>query len=119
VEEYQPHRFKQKEPKKRKIEYDDHDGSENIVDTRASKKIISLGRDLAEEDSKPSQINVSHPNSAFDFNGSFPREQNAEDETYENQEDEEVWEDEDSHVMDVDVNNLPAISVTSDVRNRS
>jgi hypothetical protein len=108
VEEYQPGHFKRKEPKKRKVGHDADDG-ENIVDTRAAKRILSLGRDLEEEDTSSSNRTSSQSHSAFDFSASLPREQDADDE--EEPGAEEAWQDEDSQDMEVDVNTPPAQSV--------
>jgi hypothetical protein len=110
VEEYQPSHFKRQEPKKRKVDHDAADG-ENVVDTRAAKRILSLGRDLEEEDTSSSNQTPSQSNSAFDFDTSLPRDQNA-DEDDEEPEAEEAWQDEDSQDMEVDVN-LPPVKLAS------
>lgn len=112
VEEYQPSQFKQKQPKKRKVSNDGDDG-ENIVDTRAAKRILSLGRDLEEEDTSSSPQTVSLPHPAFDFNSAGPRDQRADDD--EEPENEEAWQDEDSQDMEVDVNGFPAMSPWPDI----
>ena len=112
VEDYQPSRFKQKQPKKRKVD-NDGDDDEIIVDTRAAKRILSLGRDLEEEDTSSSTQTVSHSHSAFDFNSAELRDQPTDDD--EEPENEEAWQDEDFQDMEVDVNSLPAMSPWSDI----
>jgi hypothetical protein len=99
VEEYQPSRFKTKDPKKRKS-YDADDG-EHVVDTRAAKRILSLGRDLEEEEASGSTETTSQPQSAFNFNAAEPRDQPAEDD--EEPDHEEVWQGEDAPDVEADV----------------
>jgi essential nuclear protein 1 len=69
---------------------------ENYVDSRASRNILKIGQELADEEKELQRI--SKPNTAFDFNSRF------EDEDQEaGYEDEEAWGDEDEIVEEVEL----------------
>jgi essential nuclear protein 1 len=82
-------------PSKRKSGKQD-DSEENFVDSRASRKILRIGQELADEEEET--LRIPKPNTAFDFNSRF------EDEDQEaGYEDEEAWGDEDEIVEEVEL----------------
>jgi essential nuclear protein 1 len=82
-------------PSKRKLGKQD-DSEENFVDSRASRKILRIGQELADEEEET--LRIPKPNTAFDFNSRF------EDEDQEaGYEDEEAWGDEDEIVEEVEL----------------
>lgn len=100
VEEYAPsYPFKQKTfHKKRKSRSDGDEGEEQIVDTKASRKILRIGQELAEEDDAQSRKKHESgaPNPAFAFDSRFGGDVESEEEgaTYEEWEDEDEVEEE-------------------------
>lgn len=81
---------------KRKSRHEDED-VENFVDSKASRKILRIGQELAEEDLERQA--VPKHNTAFDFESRFD-EENASEAGYE---DEEAWGDEDEVVEEVEL----------------
>jgi essential nuclear protein 1 len=68
------------------------DAEENFVDSKASRKILRIGQELADEDEAENQ--GQKPNAAFDFGSRFEDG----DEEYEPYEDAEAWGDEEEEV---------------------
>lgn len=86
-------------PSKKKSKNDDGDDDENFVDSKASKKILRIGQELANEDE---QVNEKpQPNAAFDFNSRIGGD--ADDEEAEFGE-EEAWGDEEEEVEEIEMN---------------
>lgn len=82
-------------PSKRKSGNQD-ESEENFVDSRASRNILRIGQELADEEEELQRI--PKPNTAFDFNSRF--EDEDQDAGYE---DEEAWGDEDQIVEEVEL----------------
>jgi essential nuclear protein 1 len=82
-------------PGKRKSRNDDE---EKFVDSKSSRKILKIGRDLAEEDEKDNTVDAS--NAAFGFTSRFGDIEDAEEDAYDQDDDEEVWGDEDDEVVE-------------------
>jgi essential nuclear protein 1 len=103
AEEYVPSNpFKQKAPKRQKRARDEDD-QEHFVDSKASRRILDIGRGLAEEDEQENQI--SRPptaNPAFDFDTRLGEDDDEEEPTAQ-YEDEEAWGDEDEEVEEVEI----------------
>lgn len=59
---------------KRKSKHEDQE--EKFVDSKASRKILRIGQELADEDEESNQ--VTKPNAAFDFNSRFEDEEEEE-----------------------------------------
>ncbi|KAI9709481.1 MAG: snoRNA-binding rRNA-processing protein [Bogoriella megaspora] len=104
AQEYSPTQpLKQKPAKRRKTTSEDTEG-EQYVDSKASRRILQIGKDLAEEDEaetrKPSQSD--QPNPAFSFNSRFG---DNEDYSYkkESDDEEDAWGDEDEEVQEAEV----------------
>lgn len=81
-------------PIKRKLGKDD--GGENYVDSRASRNILRIGRELADEEEEMQK--ASKPNAAFSFESRF--EDEVDEAAYE---DEEAWGDEEEVVEEVEL----------------
>lgn len=82
---------------------DDADEDEHFIDSKASSKILQIGRELAEED-KEAATTTSQRHDAFGFDSRFPPEGGEEDDVYG---DEEAWGDEDEEIEEVEVDVLP------------
>ena len=80
--------------KKRKSKGDDED--EKYVDSRASRKILKTGQDLADEVIEETAVKA--PNAAFAFQSRFANED--EPAQNEQEDDEEAWGDEEEEVID-------------------
>ena len=76
---------------KRKAKRDD-DGRDNYVDSKSSRKILKIGRDLVEEDHEQSRSVL--PNTAFTFESRFGGEDGSEDGRQ--SQDEDAWGDDDA-----------------------
>jgi essential nuclear protein 1 len=102
AQEYSPYQqLKQKAPKKRK-QRDDDDLAENVVDSKASRKIISLGQDLADEDQAERQARyVSGANQAFLSDPRLGLDAEYGDEADDDEYGE--WEDEDNEQLEAEV----------------
>ena len=102
TEDYVPSQnFKQKAAKRRKQSRDEDE--EHYVDSKASKRILQIGRELAEEDEVASQVSRPAPaNPAFDFSARLGEDQSDE-EPAAQYDDDEAWGDEEEVVMDEEV----------------
>lgn len=102
TEEYVPsHPWKQKAAKtKRKRGAEEED---NFVDSKASRKILQIGRELAEEEENENQTQRPAPaNPAFDFAARLAEEESDE-EPRAQYDDEEAWGDEDEEIVEEEV----------------
>lgn len=103
AEDYSPTTaIKQKTPKKRK-QRTEEDGND-FVDTKASRKILSLGQDLADEADRELQAsrgNVANDAFALDSRLNLENQSSEEDET--SYGDEEAWMDDEEEVVDIEV----------------
>ena len=88
-----PLRTKSKKRKARR----DEDAEEGYVDSKSSRKILKIGRELAEED----QIEAKQalPNQAFTFESRFPEEDESDEEPQ--QYDEGSWSDMEGNIEEV------------------
>jgi essential nuclear protein 1 len=107
-EEYSPTApLKQKAGKKRKSTSDE-DGQHGYVDSKASRRILEIGQDLAAEDDAETNARMpiaAAPSTAFDFGSRFPDDDEdgqagAELGEYD---DEEAWGSEDDEVEEIEV----------------
>jgi essential nuclear protein 1 len=83
-------------PSKRKSKHEDQD-EEKFVDSKASRKILKIGQELAEEDQE--DVQVTQPNTAFNFESRFGDDDNADDQ-YDN---EEAWGEEEEEVEEIEL----------------
>lgn len=105
-EEYVPSQsIKQKAPKKRKARGEENE--DHFVDSKASRKILSLGQELADEDDAEAESNRPQgANPAFAFESRFPQDVESDDEDGipAGADDDEVWgDDEDEEVEEIEV----------------
>ncbi|KAI2618841.1 Bystin-domain-containing protein [Hypoxylon sp. NC1633] len=83
---------------KRKAKHDEDEDQENYIDSKASKKILRIGRELADE------IDVAPPRPPTESNAfGFDSRLDEADEDNEPFEDEEVWGDEDEIVEEIEI----------------
>jgi essential nuclear protein 1 len=101
AEEYTATAFKHKSPKKRNRR--DENDEDHIIDTKASRKILKIGQDLADEDEAERQSKFPPPaNPAFAFDSRFGGDVESEDEKEHREDDEEAWGDEEE-VVEIEV----------------
>lgn len=91
---------------KRKARRDD-DGGDGFVDSRASRKILKIGQDLAEEEQKESKITP--PSTAFTFESRF--DQSSESDGDGQLQEEDPWHDEGEDIVEEVVGMLPTLTV--------
>ena len=101
TEEYAPsHPFKQKSAKRKKPSEEDRD-EEHFIDSKASRKILKIGQELADEDQEEANArrNAQRPpvNPAFTFDLRLGEDEVEEDELGE-YDDDEAWGDEEEIV---------------------
>ncbi|ORX99410.1 Bystin-domain-containing protein [Clohesyomyces aquaticus] len=103
-EEYLPSQnFKQKASKRRKRSRDDGE-EEHFVDSKASRKILEIGRDLADEDERENRARRPPPaNPAFDFNARLGEDDDSADDPTTQYDDDEAWGDEEEEVEQVEI----------------
>jgi len=107
AEEYAPsYPFKQKAShKKRKSRSDGDNEDDHVIDTKASRKILQIGQELADED-EAQQKRLSSgpaPNPAFAFDTRFGGEVESDDEGDAADRDAEMWEDESGELVEIEV----------------
>ncbi|KAF2403240.1 Bystin-domain-containing protein [Trichodelitschia bisporula] len=100
ADEYSPAvQFKQKAPKKRKSRQDE-ETEEHVINTKASRKILRIGQDLADEDAEEQNAKyVPTHNPAFDFQDRLGEAQDDEEEA---EEEAEEWGDEEIQEVTVE-----------------
>jgi len=82
--------FKSKTPKKRNRK--DENDEDNVIDTKASRKILKIGQELADEDEEERQSRFpAPPNPAFSFETRFPQDVESEEESGKWDDEEEAW----------------------------
>lgn len=81
-------------PGKRKSRHQDE--GDEFVDSKASRKILRIAQELADEDGEKNPVQTSNP--AFEFESRFPDEEDEG--TYE---DEEAWGDEEEEVEEIEI----------------
>ncbi|KAF2686880.1 Bystin-domain-containing protein [Lentithecium fluviatile CBS 122367] len=102
TEDYVPtHSFKQKPAKRQKRSRDESDG-ELFVDSKSSRKILEIGRELAEEAESENQVRRPPlANPAFDFETRLGEDDSEE--PHAQYEDDEAWGDEEEEVEEVEI----------------
>jgi essential nuclear protein 1 len=102
AEDYSPTgALKQKTPKKRKQRADDDEN--HFVDTKASRKILSLGQDLADEEEREQQAargNTANDAFAIDSRLGLDSQSEEDEDQYD---EEEVWMDDEELDIDIEV----------------
>ncbi|GAB7345569.1 hypothetical protein MBLNU457_3876t1 [Dothideomycetes sp. NU457] len=104
-EEYLPSQpFKQKAPKRRKTAADG-ENDEAYVDSKASRKILKIGQDLADEDEQDARARQPQTgNAAFTFESRFGRDDISDEEAEQTYGEEADWQDEgDEEIEEVEV----------------
>jgi essential nuclear protein 1 len=107
AEEYSPsHPFKQKAAKKRKSRQDEDGEQHAFVDSKASRKILKLGSDLAKEEAERERVTAvdgAPTKSPFDLTSFGDQDSDDAGEGY-GEDDDEAWEnEEDDEVVEVEV----------------
>ena len=111
AEEYAPtHTHKQKVGKRKKSQVEGED-EERFVGSKASRKILKIGQDLAEEDEAEREAQKpQRPNPAFEFSSRFPDDVGSEEDREDAQDDGDTWQDdeeeEEIEEIEVDPNDL-------------
>lgn len=111
TEDYAPSTsYKQKPAKRQKRSRDENDG-EGFVDSKSSRKILEIGRELAEEaegENQPRRPPAANP--AFDFETRIGEDDGFEEPTTQYDDDDEAWGDQDEEVeveeVEIDPNDL-------------
>jgi essential nuclear protein 1 len=103
AEEYAPSNpLKQKPAKRQKRSRDENDG-DGFVDSKSSRKILEIGRELADEDENENQVRrPPTANPAFDFETRLGENEGEEDITA-SYDDDEAWGDEEEEVEEVEI----------------
>jgi essential nuclear protein 1 len=104
AEEYAPSNpWKHKAPKRQKRSRDEQE-EEHYVDSKASRKILEIGRELAEEDERQNEARrPPKANPAFDFETRMGEDDNVEESPEQYDDDEEAWGEEDEEVEEVEI----------------
>jgi essential nuclear protein 1 len=112
AEEYAPSDpWKQKPAKRQKHTKDDKDDEQNFVDSKSSRKILDIGRELEEEDERETQARRPQgPNAAFDFETRMGEDDVTVEEVEQLEDDDEAWGEDDDEVeeVEIDANDLAA-----------
>jgi len=104
-EEYLPSQpFKQKAPKRRKTAADG-ENDEAYIDSKASRRILKIGQDLADEDEKDARARQPQTeNAAFTFESRFGRDDISDEEAEQTYGEEADWQDDgDEEIEEVEV----------------
>jgi essential nuclear protein 1 len=112
AEEYAPSDpWKQKSAKRQKRNKDDKEDEEKFIDSKSSRKILDIGRELAEEDERQSQVRRPEAaNPAFDFETRMGEDSVVieEVEQFEDDDDEAWGEDDEVEEVEIDADDLAA-----------
>ncbi|KAH7380497.1 Bystin-domain-containing protein [Phaeosphaeria sp. MPI-PUGE-AT-0046c] len=112
AEEYAPSDpWKQKPAKRQKRSKDEMEEEQNFVDSKSSRKILDIGRELEEEDEKESRLRQQQSTSrAFDFESRMGEDDVEVDEVAQIEDDDEAWGEDDEEVeeVEIDANDLAA-----------
>ncbi|KAJ4376103.1 snoRNA-binding rRNA-processing protein [Neocucurbitaria cava] len=113
AEEYAPSDpWKNKPAKRQKRNKDDKEGEQNFVDSKSSRRILEIGRELEEEDERENQVRrPKEANPAFDFETRLGEDDDGvEGEEGQFEDDEEAWGEEEDEVeeVEIDANDLAA-----------
>ncbi|KAH7068043.1 Bystin-domain-containing protein [Paraphoma chrysanthemicola] len=104
AEEYAPSDpWKQKPAKRQKRNKDDKE-EDKFVDSKSSRKILDIGRELEEEDERENRVQrPDGANPAFDFETRMGEDDAEIDETAHNEDDDEAWGEDDEEVEEVEI----------------
>lgn len=108
AEEYAPSDpFKQKPAKRQKRDKDDK-GEQGYVDSKSSRKILDIGRELEEEDARENEAGRPQgANPAFDFETRIGEDDDLPDENIQYDDDDEAWgEDDEVEEVEIDADDL-------------
>lgn len=112
AEEYAPSDpWKQKPAKRQKRNKDDKEDEEKFVDSKSSRKILDIGRELAEEDERENQVRRPQAaNPAFDFETRMGEDSVVIEGVEQLEDDDEAWGEDDEEVeeVEIDANDLAA-----------
>jgi essential nuclear protein 1 len=112
AEEYAPSDPFKSKPAKRQKRNKEEKEDEKYVDSKSSRKILDIGRELEEEDERENQVQRQEANPAFDFETRMGEDNVVpeEDEVVYNEDDEEAWGEDDEEVeeVEIDANDLAA-----------
>lgn len=112
AEEYAPSDpFKSKPAKRQKRTKDDKADEQNYVDSKSSRKILEIGRELEEEDERENQARRPQgANPAFDFETRMGEDDDLDHDALQHDDDEEAWGEDDEEVeeVEIDANDLAA-----------
>jgi essential nuclear protein 1 len=111
AEEYAPSDpWKQKPAKRQKRSKDDKEDEEKFIDSKSSRKILDIGRELAEEDERQNQARQPKAaNPAFDFETRMGEDSIVIEDVEQLEDDEEAWgEDEEVEEVEIDADDLAA-----------
>ena len=92
---------------KRKAKREDDDRGNGFVDSRASRKILKIGQDLAEEEQKDAKI--APPSTAFTFESRFDQVSESDGEAQ--LQDDNAWDDEGDDIVEEVVGMLRTLMV--------
>jgi essential nuclear protein 1 len=112
AEEYAPSDpFKAKPAKRQKRNKDDKADEQNYVDSKSSRKILEIGRELEEEDERENQARrPQEANAAFDFETRLGEDHVDSEDVIQHDDGEDAWGEDDDEVEEVelDANDLAA-----------
>jgi len=113
AEEYAPSDpWKNKAPRRQKRnKSDNEDDEQKYVDSKSSRKILEIGRELEEEDARENKARrPQEANPAFDFESRMTGDDTAGQDLVQADEDDEAWGDDDDEVeeVEIDANDLAA-----------
>ncbi|KAF2028845.1 Bystin-domain-containing protein [Setomelanomma holmii] len=111
VEEYAPSDPWKHKPAKRQKRNKDEKEEEKFVDSKSSRKILDIGRELEEEDERENKAQRSEgANPAFDFETRMGEDEPEIDEGAHIEDDDEAWGEDDEEVeeVEIDANDLAA-----------
>ena len=113
AEEYAPSDpWKNKAPRRQKRnKSDNEDDEQKYVDSKSSRKILEIGRELEEEDARENKARrPQEANPAFDFESRMTGDDTAGQDLVQADEDDEAWGDDDDEVeeAEIDANDLAA-----------
>jgi essential nuclear protein 1 len=104
AEEYAPSDpWKNKAPKRQKRDKSDKEDEQKYVDSKSSRKILDIGRELEEEDERESEAQrPKEANPAFDFETRLGEDDLISDDVVQG-EDEDAWGEEEEEVEEVEI----------------
>lgn len=105
AEEYAPSDpFKSKPAKRQKRTKDDAVEGQSFVDSKSSRKILEIGRELEEEDERENQVRrPKEANPAFDFESRMGEDDVVVEEVEQFPDDEDAWGEDDEEVEEVEI----------------